>query len=281
MKVYMHWDMEGASGLFTRAHAWYWEPGVSEAIKEEGRLLLMADINSAVAAALDAGADQVIICDTHHGGGNIRVAEMLQDPRVTYHDTSTRQENGRLRWMPDLDESVDAFMLPGHHAKRHTANAFLPHGQSRDWAEIQINGESVGELGLEACYAAHWGVPLVLVQGDEAACREAEARFPGVVTAAVKRAVSVDLCEGLEPAAAHQLTSEKIHEAIAKARRGEVPVLRPQLPMTVSIIMFTPEKAEEAAQRPGVQRLDDLTVAASVEQHGDVLKWITGRLGVS
>ena len=74
----MHWDMEGASGLFTRAHAWYWEPGVPEHIKEEGRQLLMADINAAVAAALDAGANHVIICDTHHGGGNIRVAEMLQ-----------------------------------------------------------------------------------------------------------------------------------------------------------------------------------------------------------
>src|SRR5215208_3640455 len=105
MKVYMHWDMEGTSGLFHKDQTWYWFPGVPESTKEEGRQLLMADINSAVAAALDAGADQVIVCDTHHGGGNIRVPEMLQDPRVTYHDHSTRVENGRLRWMPDLDET--------------------------------------------------------------------------------------------------------------------------------------------------------------------------------
>ena len=281
MKVYMHWDMEGCSGLFHKDQAWYWYPHVPESTKEEGIRLLMADINNAVQAALDAGADHVYICDTHHGGGNIRIPEMLQDPRVTYHGKSTREENGRLRWMPDLDETIDAFMLPGHHSKRHTPNAFLPHGQSRDYDEIQINGESVGELGLEACYAAHYGVPLVFVQGDEAGCREAEARFPGVVTAAVKRAVSEERCEGPDLATAHRLTADKIHEAIAKARRREVPVLRPALPMTVSIRMTTVEAAETVAQRPGVQRLDERTVAAQVDVHGDVLKWVNGRLGVS
>ena len=281
MKVYMHWDMEGCSGLFHKDQAWYWYPGVPDATREEGLRLLMADVNNAVTAALDAGAEQVIICDTHHGGGNIRIPQMLQDPRVVYHGKSTREENGRLRWMPDLDESVDAFMLPGHHAKRHTPGAFLPHGQSGQWDEITINGESVGEIGLEACYAAHYGVPLVFVQGDEATCREAEARFPGVVTAAVKRALSEERCEGPDLPAAHRLTAEKVHEAIARARRREIPVVWPGLPMTVSIRMTTREVADAVAQRPGVQRLDDLTVAATVERHGDVILWATGRLGVS
>jgi D-amino peptidase len=276
MKIYMHWDMEGASGIFTRAQTWYWEPGVSDQVKERGRQLLMADINAAVAASLDAGAGEVIICDTHHGGGNIRIEEMLADPRVTYHTRSVREEHGFRRWMPDLDASVDAFMLPGHHAKRGTPDAFLPHGWSREWEEITINGESVGEIGLEACYAAHWGVPLVLVQGDVAACREAEARFPGVVTAAVKQAVTPELCDGLDLPAAHQLTAEKIHEAIAKTRQQQIPVVRPQLPMTVAIRMTTPEAAETAAKRSGVSRVDERTVAARLERYGDVVSWIVG-----
>ena len=76
---------EGVSGLFTREHVWFWEEGVRQDIADEGRRLLMADVNSATAAALEAGAEQVIVCDTHHGGGNIIVPEMLADPRVTYH----------------------------------------------------------------------------------------------------------------------------------------------------------------------------------------------------
>ena len=50
---------------------WFWEEGVPQEVADEGRRLLIADINSAAAAALEAGADELIICDTHHGGGNI------------------------------------------------------------------------------------------------------------------------------------------------------------------------------------------------------------------
>ena len=63
MKVYMHWDMEGVSGLFTKAHAWYWDDGVPEHIADEGCRLLTEDVNSAAAAALEAGADEVIVPD--------------------------------------------------------------------------------------------------------------------------------------------------------------------------------------------------------------------------
>ena len=44
MKLYLLWDMEGVSGLFTRDQAWYWEPGVSPETAEEGRRLLIADV---------------------------------------------------------------------------------------------------------------------------------------------------------------------------------------------------------------------------------------------
>lgn len=272
----MFWDMEGTSGLFKRDQAWYWYAGVSREEAEEGRHLLIADVNSAVEAALDAGADEVIVCDTHHGGGNIRMEQMLRDPRVTYHAVSAREEHGQRRWMPDLDESVDALLLPGHHAKAGTPHAFLPHGWSLTWAEVKINGLSVGELGLEACYAAHYGVPLVLVHGDEACCQEAESQFPGVITAPVKRAITSDLCEGLDPGTAHHLVAEKIHQAIAQTRAKKVAPVLHQLPMTVSIRMTTPEAAANVAQKPGVQRLDEHTVAAQVERYGDVVKWIVG-----
>jgi D-amino peptidase len=278
VKIYMLWDMEGASGLFTRAQAWYWEPGVPEAVAEEGRRLLMADIDAAAAAALEAGVDELIICDTHHGGGNIRIDEMRADPRITYYGRSRlTYPDGRQRWMPGLDETVDGLMLPGHHAKAGTPGAFLPHTSSLAWADFRINGQSVGEIGLEACYAGHWDVPLVLVQGDEAACRETEAQFPGAVTAAVKRAESADRCSGPAAEAARRLTGQKVAEAIARVRAGARPApFKPRLPMTVAIRMATVEAAEAAARRPGVRRVDEHTVDCRVERHCDVVKWITG-----
>ena len=272
----MHWDMEGVSGIFTREHVWFWEEGTREQIAEEGRQLLIADVNSASGAALEAGVDELIVCDTHHGGGNIELERMLADPRITYLEKPRGYQNGEYRWMPGLDETVDAFVLPGHHAKACTQGAFLPHTWTGEWADFRINGQSVGEMGIEACFAGHWNIPPIMMQGDEAACKEAEEQFPGIVTAAVKQAESHDLCSGLEPDAARRLTAEKLVEAIEKARTDQPEPYKPSLPMTVTIQMKTAEAAAAAMQRPGVRRLDEYSVEGRVEQQCDVVKWILG-----
>jgi len=275
MRIFMHWDMEGASGIFTREHLWYWEQGVRPHIAQEGKQLLTADARSAALAALQAGADAVILCDTHHGGGNIDPAQMPADPRITFLSRSIGYQGGERRWMPGLD-SVDALMLPGHHAKAGTPGAFLPHTWTLEWADFQINGLSVGEMGLEACYAGYWDIPTILVQGDEHACREAEAIFPGVVTAPVKRAVTHDLCAGLDASSARQLTADKVAEAVARARSGLPQPFKPALPMTVTVRMKTVESAEAAALKPGVRRVDDYTVQGCVDRQCDVVKWLLG-----
>jgi len=278
LKIFMHWDMEGTSGLFTREHAWYWEEGVRREVADEGKELLIADVNSAVRAALEAGVEELIVCDTHHGGGNIRIDKMIKDPRVRYLERSVGIEDGKRRWMPGMDETVDGLMLMAHHAKPGTEGAFLPHAQTLTWADIKINGQSVGEIGIESCYAGHWNVPLILVQGDEAACREAGEQFPGVVTAAVKRADSPERCTGLDAESARRLTARRVAEAIEKLRKDAraFKPLRPALPMTVRIRMTTTEAAQAAAQKPGAERIDDHTVEARLERQCDVIKWITG-----
>ena len=274
MKIFMHWDMEGVSGLFRRDHAWFWHEGVSKKVADEGWDLLMQDINSAVAAALEAGADEVIVCDTHHGGGNIVLDRMLADPRVTYLEKPRGYQDGQFRWMPGLDETVSGFMVPGHHAMAGTPGAFLPHTWTLEWTDFKVNGQSIGEMGIEACFAGHWGIPVCFAQGDEAACREAEQMFPGIVTACVKKALDRENCSGLTAEEGRRLTAKKVAEAIKKLRAGKCRPFQPALPMTVTVRMHEAAKAEEAAKKPGVERIDDCTVQARVERRCDVVKWI-------
>ena len=276
MRIFMHWDMEGVSGIFTREQVWFWEEGVRKEVADEGQRLLIADVNSAAAAALEAGADELIVCDTHRGGGNIILGQMLADPRLTYLERSRGYQDGKLRWMPGLDGTVDGFMVPGHHAMAGTEGAFLPHTWMLEWADFRINGQSVGEMGIEACFAGHWGIPVIFAQGDEAACREAEGMFPGIVTACVKHALGPDTCEGLDPASARRLTAEKVTQAVHELRAGRCRAFQPELPMTVTIRMTTAERAEEAAKKPGVERTDECTVECHVERHCDVVRWIVG-----
>jgi D-amino peptidase len=276
MKLFMLWDMEGVSGLVSCEQVWFWEPGVRKEVAETGRLLLVADINSAVTAALEAGCDEVIVTDTHHGGGNITLPEMVADPRVTYNLGSRGYQGDDYRWLPGLDEGVDGFLVMGHHAKAGTPGAFLPHTNNLDWADVTINGRSVGEMGIESCYAAHWRVPTIMAQADEHGVAEAEARFPGIVTAAVKRSAGFGLAVGPSPEEARRLTAARVKEAVLKARLRAIAPVRPELPMTVAITMTSAGAAEKAAQRHGVERVDELTVRGTVARHCDVMKWITG-----
>ena len=275
LKIFMNCDMDGSSGIFTREQAWYWENGVREQVAAEARELFTADVNAASAAALAAGVTELIVCDTHHGGGNLIREKLLADPRITYLYRSVGMENGKRRWLPGLDQSVHGFMLPGHHAKAFTEGAFLPHTWNHEWVDFTINGQSVGEIGIETCYAGHWDVPLIFVQGDDAACAETRRQFPGVVTAAVKHGTT-DSCTGLSPEAAHRETARGVAEAIATLRTGKLRPYKPTLPMTITLRMRTMDGAAKAAQRPGVLRLDDHTVEARVGRQADVVKWLLG-----
>ena len=276
MKLFMLWDMEGTSGIFTREQVWYWEEGVRPEVAADGKALLMADINTATTAALAAGVDEVIVCDTHGGGGNIVLDRMVQDPRVSYLQRSRGFQDGKFRWLPGLDESVDGFLVPGHHAMAGTPNTFLPHTWNLDWGDFRINGESTGEMGIEACFAGHWGIPTIFASGDEVACREAEGMFPGIVTAAVKRPLDHDHCEGLDPEAAHVLLAEKVTEAVARLRAGECHAFQPELPMLMSVRMTSPESVDALATRPGITRRDDCTLEAVLERRCDVVNWLIG-----
>jgi D-amino peptidase len=276
MKIFVHWDMEGASGIFTREQAWYWEEGVRENVANDARQLFTADVNSLSAAALEAGATDLIVCDTHHGGGNLVQEKLLNDRRIKYLYRSVGLDNGRRRWMPGLNESVAGLMLPGHHAKAGTDHSFMPHTWSREWLDFKINGQSVGEIGIETCYAGHWDIPLIFVQGDEAACQEAEEQFPGVVTAIVKRAKTTELAGGVAPEAGRRETARKITQAIERLRSGKLRPFKPSLPMTIEVRMRTMDAASKLISRPGVVRLDDHTIEARVGRQCDVVKWITG-----
>jgi D-amino peptidase len=277
LKIFMHCDMDASSGIFTREQAWYWEPGARESIGAEARALFTADVNAASAAALAAGVTELIVCDTHHGGGNLVREKLLQDSRITYLYRSVGMEDGKRRWMPGMNSTVNGLMLPGHHAKAGTPRAFMPHTWNRDWLDFTINGQSVGEIGIETCFAGHWDVPLIFVQGDEAACYETRQQFPGVVTAAVKQGgPNQELCTGLDQEAAHKLTAKGIAEAIDGLRKGKMHPYKPTLPMTITLRLRTMDAAVKAAQRPGVTRLDDHTVEARVGSQAEVVKWLLG-----
>src|SRR5262245_1780025 len=63
LKIFMHWDLDGSSGIFTREQAWWWEPNVREQVAAKARELMTADVNAGTRAALEAGVTNLIVLD--------------------------------------------------------------------------------------------------------------------------------------------------------------------------------------------------------------------------
>ena len=62
------------------------------------------------------------------------------------------------------------------HAMAGTPDGVLNHTVSgQAWRNLSFNGTLVGETGINAALCGTWGCPVLLVTGDEAACREGDA----------------------------------------------------------------------------------------------------------
>ncbi len=253
MKIYILCDMEGISGIRQ-----------IEQVKidggpkyDEGCRLMMEDINAAVAGCFDGGATEVLVADTHGGGGQLRLEAM--DTRATYETPG----GGRL--MPGLDESFSGVILLGHHARAGTRDAFLEHTvSSAAWFEYRCNGQVLGEIGLEAAYAGHYNVPVILVSGDGAACTEANADLgEDLVTVAVKWAVVRNRARCLPPSVAR----ERIRQGAARAVQtaGTRQPFRPALPATIELTLHRCDIAEQTIRDGRTERVDGRTIRRKID----------------
>jgi D-amino peptidase len=248
MNVYIMTDMEGVSGLIRREQCLTGTAAWREALEwAEG------DFNAAVAGAAAGGAKRIVLCDAHGGGNNIRLANM--DGRAEYE-----RPVGARNIMPALaGAKFDVAFLIGAHAMAGTQGAFLEHTQSSfTWHNYTVNGQRWGEIAQFAAFAGQFEVPLALVTGDEAACREARELLGEVETAVVKTALCRQYARSLPPAAAHRI----IEEAAARAMRlaGRIKPFKPKLPAEVRLEFHGAETADAFARRPGIKRLDGRTV---------------------
>jgi len=251
MRIYILADMEGISGIRTMEQV----KSESGGEYEHGRQLMMQDVNVAIAACFDAGADEVVACDTHGGGGQVRLAEM--DERAQYETPN------RGNMMPSLDESFDGVILLGHHARAGTLNGFLDHTMSSaSWFQYHINGEEVGEIGIEAAYAGHFAVPVVAVTGDQAVCDEAVDLFGDVECGVVKWAIGRNRARCLSLPRAHEAVRQAIVTALGQLE-AYTPYT-PDLPATVRLTLYRSDMAD-GYEANGAERIDARTVQRTVD----------------
>ena len=163
MKIYIFADMEGCSGISNSEYI----TGNKIAL---GASFMAQDINACIAGCFEAGAKEVIVRDGHGGGVNLDPSQI--DPRATLIQGATPGER-----FPDIEGAAGLILL-GYHAMAGTEAAVLEHSySSKTIQNMWLNDRKVGEIGIDAAIAAEHKVPVILVTGDDKACKEAVERL--------------------------------------------------------------------------------------------------------
>lgn len=245
MKILIAVDMEGITGVTT------WDqvtPGHAEYARF--RKLMTQDVNAAIRGACEAGADEVIVADGHWNGSNILIEEL--EPRARLNTGSPSP----FSMMQGIDESVDGVIFVGYHARNGTPDAILDHTWSRmTVANVWLNDTLTGEYGLNGAVAGHFGVPVIMVTGDQTACAQVTDILGDMETAVVKQATGRYAAECLPPQVTQDLIFMSAARAVTRLQDGDVPdpfVL--DMPVRVTVEFFTSDMADRASKIPFTQR---------------------------
>jgi D-amino peptidase len=239
MKIYMMTDLEGVAGV-TDFEDRATDSHDNHETRMRMRRLLTGEVNAAVEGLFAAGATQVIVNDGHGAGHTIDFEQL--DPRA-----QVIHGHERPVWLPLLDETCHATLLIGGHAKASSPPGVAYHTMSKGVKDWTINGVSIGEMGLQALIAGHFGVPMIFVSGDAHACREIGELIPGIVTAAVKRGLSRRAAVSWPPQKARELIRDGVQQAIQA--RDRIRPLRLEPPL-----IFRDERYDESWPRPREDR---------------------------
>ncbi len=250
-KVYISVDMEGISGISGSDQL---SPGGSE--YGRSRKLMAEDTNAAIRGALAAGATEIVVNDSHGGQRNLLLEDLHPAARLISHSFK------QYGMMEGLDESFDAVIFIGYHAKAGNPAGLFAHTGSGVVRDLQINGRSVGEGGMNAMLAAWYGVPVVLVTGDDVAVTEVKEVATAARSVAVKRAINVRAVELVSLETARKEIEAAAREAVSGAKKTPAQRLGPfrvQMQFRDTLI---PDVVEAF---PTIQRVGPETVSFSAD----------------
>lgn len=260
MKVLISADMEGTAGVVDPTQTAIPDRGVHYGIQhnaaeyEWARRLMLEEVNAAVRGALDGGATEVWVCDAHGSMRNL-LPEALH-PEARYVSGSPK-----LHCMIEgIDRSCAAVLCTGYHGRAGTPTSVLAHTYIGLVQDVRLGGVTVGEYGINAALAGHYGVPIALVTGDDTAVAQSRALLgPDLVGVEVKQALGTYAAVHLHPEKARAAIREGAAEAVRRAPRLRPFV--PAVPVRLEVELASAHLADQGVLIPTLARIGPRTVA--------------------
>ena len=258
MRVFIISDMEGVSGIVR----WKQVTG-GEALYEEGRRLYTEEINAAVRGARAGGATEVVVMDCHGAGGDWSFNSLVPDLLDAGCEWVVQKE--WTEYTGFLEAGCDGALFVGMHAMAGTPDGVLCHTVSgSSWTNLWFNGTLVGETGINAALCGHWNCPVLLVTGDAAVCREAQALLgQGLTTVAVKTGLGRYSARQIPPVRAREMIEAGARQALRDVKA--VAPYDPGRPCAIEVEFTAPDAAAPFARRHGVEATDPRRVVSRAD----------------
>lgn len=250
MKVWISIDMEGISGLVDRDQL------LPDGRRYEiGREAMIKDLTSVLKALQEeSDVNAVWVNDSHNG--------MLNIPAEAVPEGVHLITGGAKQWsMNQGVDRADVALYIGYHARAGTPAAIMDHTYSGEIASVTLNGQEVGETGINAALAGYWNVPVAFISGDSEVVREAKSLLPGIEGVVVKYPVSRRAAEVLPRLEVDRRLIDGVHRALEKFRQGSLKPWRLSEPIRLTVSLMTAEMADRAMYCPGAKRQDGRTVS--------------------
>ncbi|MBL7177429.1 MAG: M55 family metallopeptidase [Desulfobacteraceae bacterium] len=258
MKACISTDLEGVGGIVSSELQCY----STGKYNDQAKKLLSAEVNAAVDGVLEAGVNEVLVIDGHGSGG------------ICYEDLhpAAKLMHGRpfppMRERGEIIGQYDFALMVGRHAMAGTEKAILDHtvrGKTVDY--YQLNGKEIGENAIDALIFGRFGVPVIFLSGDDAACREAELLIPEITTVSTKQGLTRTCAISLSAQECRKRIREGVKSAVDAHQKSPVKPLIWDAPFTLRKRFFHTSYADAA----GGKKIDPKTVEFYSEDIIDVL----------
>lgn len=278
-KILLYVDMDGSSGVRRARQVLYPNPEYFAS-----RQFITNDVNAAIRGLKAGGAGEIIVTDAH-GSGNSEAPDVLLD-QMDKRGTFLFRDEEYDPYIDILDSSYTAIVAVGMHARARTPG-FMAHTVTLE-PFYKVNGRPITECEIIAISAARYGIPVVMVAGDDVLEKQIHEAFPGAEYAVVKRARGRADAE-LIPQPAVQAAIEKA----AKAAMEKLSTFRPyavEKSYHFEVGYWNPRQTQLALAIPGTERVDSVTIGyttptfvegyqRSLKANGmarlDAMRWLT------
>ena len=255
MKIYISSDMEGSTGVVSAAQVDCTKPQYAF-----GRAMQAADVAAAVKAALDSGAECVVVNDSHCTMTNLDIAGFGGEVRLITGAP-------KLLGMVEGARGSDAAIFLGYHAMAGTEKAVLDHTFDQHTIYgLAINGRKMGETGVNALLCGALGVPVIMVSGDDALCLEAGSLLGRQLeTCSVKEGLGRAAALCLTPESSAELIRSGVKRAVERLKKGEFAPFTPAAPYLLEVTLMNTLQTDAASLVPGAVRTAARTLRFETE----------------